>query len=463
MLIIKTIYQFALKIYSCSPIILQNLAISAYGFILYTRRYGKRYRKYLNIYINRDYSSIVKEKARQNKLFLQLLHYTVEYSPFYKEFYKNIDISKIQSVEDIHLLPILTKETLRANLDRIYTISKKKALVSYTGGTTGTPMSVLKRKNDVQRRMAYLDAYKWKYGFINNKMKSARFFGKNIINGNPKNHIYWRQNYISKQRYYSTYYLQEDNLKYYVADLNSFKPDAIDGFVSAIYAIAKYIKEHQITLTFKPKAVFTTAETVLPIHRELIEKVFCCPLSDQYASGEGAPFIKQCILGSYHECLDTGVFEHIKTDSGIKLIVTSFDSFGTPLIRYDIGDDIIETEKINCPCGSVHPVIGRLNGRSTDYLITKSRGKISLVNLSVMISELPKVFKNIQFIQEQECSIKILLAVEKSLYQNEYNELLIKKLQSYLGSDMAFSIEIVDEIKRTNSGKYRMILNKLNQ
>ena len=450
-------------VYRICPVLVQNLAITLYGLILYSQRYGRTYRKYLKIYSSRDNSSLKVERRRQNKAFLRLLNYAITYSPFYKEFYKDIDIAKIKSIEDISILPILKKEVLKSNLDRVYTIQAKSGLKFFTGGTTGKPMMVLKRKVDVQKRLAYLDAYKLKYGFVNNKMRSARFFGKNIIPAISKSHVFWRNNYISRQRYYSTYYLNSDNLSYYVNDLNNYKPEAIDGFVSAIYTVAKFINDHNITLSFTPKAIFTTAETVLPMHRELIEKVFKCPLSDQYASNEGAPFIKQCMFGSYHEEIDTGVFEHIKTPTGIKLIVTSFDSFGTPLIRYDIEDNVIETETKTCQCGSCHPVIGGIDGRSIDYLSSKSRGKISLVNMSVLVSELPSCFENVQFIQEYKNIIRINIVINKISFRDEYSRILIDKMNAYVGEDMEFIIEKVDNIEHSKSGKFQMIINHMEE
>lgn len=446
------------SIYKYSPIFVQNLAISLYGLIIYYQRYGYIYRKYLGYYRERDQSALCEENVLQNQAFLELLHHAVAFSPFYKEFYKNIDLAKIRSIHDISQLPILTKEILKANIDKVYTISANRGLKFFTGGTTGAPMMVLKRREDVQRRMAYLDAYKLRFGFVNNKMRSARFFGKTIIPKSPGNRIFWRNNYISRQRFYSTYYLTPTNLKYYVDNLNLYRPQAIDGFVSAIYEIAKYINEHHIPLTFTPIAIFTTAETVLPLHREEIEKAFKCSLRDQYASNEGAPFITQCACGSYHENIDTGVFEHMPTTNGIKLLVTSFDTFGTPLIRYDIGDYVIETDQKVCACGSSHPLIGGIEGRDTDFLVSTRGGKINAANMSVFVSELPNSVENLQLIQLARDKIIIKIVTNDSFHKNHEN--VIRDLaRSYVGQDMNIVIEEVINIERSVSGKFRLIIN----
>ncbi|MFV0342987.1 MAG: hypothetical protein ACK5JH_08830 [Anaerocolumna sp.] len=448
-------------IYGKSPVFIQNIGITIYGIKIFLERYTGKYKQYYKFYNGRVHKSKKMEEEIQNRKFLKILYYAKENSPFYRDFYKNIDLTKIKTVKDINVLPILSKEILKQNYDRIFTIKKREGLTFYTGGTTGTPISVRKRRIDVQKRMAYLDAYKQNFGFINNRMPSARFFGKNIIPYPPKNSIYWRKNYIAKQRLYSTYYLQDENLIHYIQDLNRFKPVAIDGFPSAIYTVAKYILDHNIELSFKPKAVFTTSETLLPIYRYTIEKAFHCTVSDQYASNEGAPFIIQCEFGGYHEAIDTGVFEHIPTEFGVKLLVTGFDTYGTPLIRYDIGDLIRMADNKTCRCKSKHPLIGGVIGRDSNYLVCKSKGRISLSQLSVIISELPGAINEMQFLQKTRDTIHVKVVLNDLNVQDKIIELIKQKLISYLGEDMYFLIDITKTIERTQSGKFQLIINQM--
>lgn len=449
-------------VYQRCPVWFQNILITLYGLLLFLQRYGRIYRHYLKLYVFRDNSSYRKVRRRQNRELIRLIRYAVEHSQFYRDLYKNIDLTAIRSVDDIGMLPIITKQMLKDNLNQIYTLPKWKGLKFHTGGTTGTPITIVMRRQDMQKRQAYLDAFKIKCGFLPNQMRSARFSGRNIIQEYPVNHIFWRTNYITKQRYYSTYYLTNQNLMYYVDNLNEYQPEALDGFVSAIYTIAKYIDDNHINLKFTPKVIFTTSETVLPIQREMIEKVFRCPLRDQYASNDGAPFITQCRYGVYHENIDTGVFEHSKTPLGMKLIVTSFHSYGTPLIRYDIGDYIMESDKKICECGSCHPVIQAIEGRSSDYICTKQKGNISQTVLSLVASELPECFEQLQLIQEDESRILVKVVMREEVQETSYHQ-LIDKLCSYLGADMEFVINKVDRIDREKSGKSRMIINRMEE
>lgn len=451
------------KIYSKSPIAFQNYFISLYGKKLYKQRYTSTYSEYLKYLKSRDLSDIQKQKEIQNELFLKFLHFAYENSPFYREFYKDVDLSRIKSVDDIGLLPILDKETLRLNINKVHTITSNNGIKSFTGGTSGKSLSVYFTHEDNQKRMAYLDWFKWLHGFEMNKTSSARFNGKNIIPLNQKSKVFWRDNKYMLQRIYSSFYLSPENIEYYVNNLNEYKPTEIDGFCSSMYDIAKFMNDNGIKSEFSPIVIFPTSETILPHHREMLEKVFNAPVRDQYASSEGAPFIIECAHGHMHECLDTGVFEHVHTDNGTKLILTSFTTHGTPLIRYDIEDYIIESDECDCHCEISFPIIKAIDGRAADSLYSAERGNISIANLSNVVKNLPNSVKNIQYIQNTSDHINIKIVVDKNKYIPKHEKAIINEMKFRFGDKMTFSIEKVNEIPRAKSGKYQMIINNLSK
>jgi len=444
------------KVYNRCPIWLQNVLISLYGYKLYRQRYGKVYYDYIEELRNKDYSDLRSAEEYQNAELIKLVNHAVNNSPFYKEFYKGINISEIKTVDDLKLLPILEKETLRQNIEKIYTIKPEEGIKSFTGGTTGKSLMVLYTKDDYQKRMAYLDTFKERLG-VRNGMHRATFSGRQFIPPNQDSKVFWRYNYILKQKLYSTFNLMNNNLPYYVEDLNIFKPEIINGFVSAIYDIAKYIKTNNISLTFNPIAIFTTSETLLPFHREMIEEAFGCPVYDQYASAEGAPFITECKNRELHYNLDTGIIEIV---NNVEMLVTSFTTYGTPLLRYRIGDSIIFKDG-KCACGCCHPLVEKIRGRKVDYLISREKGKVSLSHLADVIKGLPNCIGNMQFIQNNLDEIDIKIVVDKSRYRVEYGELIIDEMVYRFGKKMKFNLIMVDEIPREKSGKYSLIKNNI--
>ena len=453
--------KFLLYLYKIAPIWLQNILISVYG--LYTRYvlYGSKYNNYLKQFAQQNFKDIESLEKYQLKEFKKLLVYAVNNSQFYRKFYQNVNLDSLQNIEDINKLPILSKELLRKNIKDIYTVPERGNFIAKTGGTTGKPLTVVFLKEDAYKRNAFLDNFKSQHGFINLKMKTARFMGRDIIPANQKKKVFWRNNYPLKIRYYSSFYITKENLKYYVDDLNKYKPQGIDGFISSIYEVAKYIKDNKIQLSFKPIAIFPTAETVLPIHRKIINEVFSCPILNQYASNEGAPFITECKSGHLHENITTGVFEHIKTNDGIKLLVTSFNTYGTPLIRYDIGDYIVESKNSHLNSECLEPIISSIEGRSHEFLFAQDMRKINTTALSSLMQDFPNSILNAQFIQDSFQEIHIKLAIDKNAF-NEKNTIQIEKsMQNLFGNEMKLRIDLVEIIEREKSGKYLLIKNGL--
>lgn len=445
------------KIYQKSSVRFQNFIISVYGYKIFKQRYGKIYYEEFDRLIKKDYSNINIEKNIQNNKLHNFVNFAVDNSSFYKHLYKNIDVSNIKTVSDLHKLPIVDKETLRASIEDVYTIDPSKAIESYTGGTTGKSLKVLFTKEDFQKRMAYLDAFKYKIGIKDPfKIKKATFSGRDLIGNQKKKTVFWRYNAAYNQRLYSTFHLTETNLPYYLKDLNSFKPEILNGFVSSIYEVAEYIKRNDIVLQFHLKAIFTTSETLLPHHKSLIEEVFKTKVYNQYASAEGAPFVTQCSEDNLHYNLDTGVIENIVIEGHPQMVVTSFTTHGTPLIRYNIGDAIIFKEG-ECTCGSSHPLVNRIEGRRVDYLESREKGKVSLSHLADVIKGIPNSIIKMQFHQISIDEITLFFVVDKNSYTVAHSNSIIYEMHNRFGKQTKINIEIVEDIPKEKSGKYRLI------
>ncbi len=450
------------KLYFNLPVGLQNVAISIYGCILYLQRYGKAYRKHLEYFKNKDYTNLEKELCNQVEELKRLIIHAKENSKFYNEFYRGLDVESINSVDDIKLLPILDKEVLRSNIDDVYTVGENHSIASFTGGTTGKSLKVRFTKLDMQIRMAYLDAFKAKLGVNPFSSKKATFSGREFKDDSSggKSRIFWRHNWIYRQKLYSTFDLTDENLPFYVDDLNKFKPDVLNGFVSALYVLAKFIDDKRLVIKFRPKAIFTTSETLLPVHRELLERVFGASVYNQYASAEGAPFITQCKSGSLHYNIDTGVIEEHQTPYGNEVLVTSFTSYGTPLVRYKIGDSVKFKDGV-CSCGSSHPLVESIEGRKVDFLYSPSRGNISSSHMSDVIKGMPNCVKGVQFVQNEPDRIIINISVDDSIYTNDMEQEIIESMTFRFGLDVEFEIRKLGEMPREASGKMSLIKNNI--
>lgn len=444
-------------IYDKSPIFFQNLMATVYGYKTKKYRFATEYHSYLEDLRSVYNYSREELECLQFKELMKLLNNTIEKSKFYRNLYQGININSFKTINDLKSLPIVTKEMIRQNIEDIVTIPKKHCIESSTGGTTGKSLTVYFTKEDMQKRMAILDHFKMMHGFENIKMKRATFSGKYIVPPNQQKKVFWRYNGAINQMLYSTMNISDENIPFYIKSLNDFKPAAIDGYISAIYDIANYMERKKMKLDFVPVAIFPTAETVTRQHRELIERIFRCKIRDQYASSEGAPFVWECSNGELHYDITTGVIENINDSE--EILVTSFTTYGTPLIRYKIGDTmVLNKEKNNCSCGINLPIIERIGGRETNYIYLTDGGKISEVATTFNYN--PKGLLKYQIVQESLKHIIIKLAVDSS-FKDEDKLILEKEVKYKFCSDMQVDFEVVKDIPREKNGKYRLVVNNV--
>lgn len=448
------------KLYDHSPIFFQNIMCSVKGYQQQNERYGEAYWKYREYFKQFDQLSLEEQEKVQIDKLRELLIYATEHSKFYAKLYAGIDIHEIDTIEDLRKLPIVDKELLRQNIDDVMTIPEKGAVIGHTGGTTGKSLVVRFSKDDSNQRMAMLDNFKARVGFENLKMRRATFNGKHIVPPGQKRKVFWRYNSACKQMIYSSFHLTEDNMGAYVQSLNKFKPEALDGFFTSMCDLAGYIERHNITIEFQPVAIFPTSETLTPSGRELLERVFGCKVYDQYASSEGAPFVTECSNQVLHMELASGVIEHID-ENDTEVLVTSFTSHGTPLIRYRIGDRMAFPSAKRCNCGLCGPIVDEIQGRRLDFLYTPNGAKINAGNVANLLKNIPNAVIRAQFIQDKFDEVMVLLEVEKGVYNEEHEKMLRDEFIHKFGKDMKVKIKIVEEIPREKSGKFRMIKNNV--
>ena len=447
-----------MTIYYKSPIFMQNILTSVRGYQYKRQRNGKYYQKYMNFYNKFDVTNEDNVQEYQMRELKKLLQFTVNHSPLYRDLYKGINIQQIQTPFDLKKLPILEKEMVRNHVEKMYTIKEKDAVVSHTSGTTGTPIKFLHTYEGIQKRNAILDDFKRQHGFINGQMKKASFNSSEIVAANQQKKIFWRDNVSMKQRLYSSFHCSAKNIPYYIENLNEYKPDSLDGYPSVLYEIARYMNKNEISLDFQPLAIFPTAETLHPYYREEIERAFKSKVFNQYASSEGAPFVVECSEGNLHYHMLSGVIEQGEDN---EMLITSFMNNGTPLIRYRIGDKIIFAEREEkCACGSAFPVVQSLEGRTTDYIESEAKGKITAVFLSLISEEFKNTIVNMQYVQNRLNHV-IVNIVPDSSYNEKINHIILQKLIYTFGEDMEIELRKVPEIKKDKSGKFKFVINHL--
>lgn len=437
-----------LNVYYKSPIMLQHLLTSLYGYKLKRDRYNYLYRDYLNQYINYRISP-------EQELLKLLNHLSMNI-----ETYKEINIDSNNLYDTFMSLPFTSKDDLRNELsDRSFLQGILRQ--NRTSGTTGKNLIVHNSEYDRAKRMAYLDYIKLLHG-VKPFSKRASFTGNEISQQN-NNNVIWRYNFPINQVLYATYQFNHLNMKNVFDNLKKQQPVSLDGYPSAIHMIAKYIIQNNEEVLWDVKAVFPTAEVLAPHVKRDIEAALNTTVVDQYASSEGAPFIYTDIEGKYTIGHETGIFEFFKVEGSIyEIVVTSFLNYATPIIRYKIGDQAeIKSEKSYLNSYTDDFQIERIIGRKSDYLMGSNHNKITDVNISWIIDGFEEKVIQFQLIQKNINKFVMNMVVEDDFDKEKDVKELTERLNRKMGHGNEYDFIFMTDIPRQKNGKIRFIINEM--
>jgi phenylacetate-CoA ligase len=432
------------RVYPWVPAWAQDALVTAYGVKLLLIRRGLTYWRMRAHY--RDSLRWTRDELERHQLvrLRDFLRSVRAESPYYRDLLSERDVD-VRSVDELGRLPVLTKDTLRTEGHRIRTI--RRGVEVHTGGTTGTPLAVLFRRGDIEERMAALDAWRETHG-VGSWSRRATFSGRIVVPLDLKpGEAVARTNLVLRQRLYSTFHLSPPHLDTYVADLERFRPTFVDGFPSAVASVAAHVRATTGHLQWRPRVVFTTSENLYDAQRRLIHDAFRCEARTQYASAEGAPFVTECTHGRLHYDLRTGVIE--QGDGSI--LVTSFTTLGTPLVRYRIGDQM-DMSPGTCTCGNQNPVIQSIVGREQEYIVSPTRGVVA-VGLIDIFKRIPPVVRQAQVVQEREGELTLRLVRDGERFSAEHEATLRSALSERVGGEMAVRLEYADWIAPEANGK----------
>ena len=452
------------KIYNKLPYFLKVVALNLKSYANYRKRFTGNYASYLSNYIKLWTADIDTVLEYQKTELINLLEESYQYSKWYRKKMNAFNITsediKKEPFEVLKKMPVLLKTERKKYVDDIINTNPARTVIGidYTSGTSGSPTKNYLDKESIEKSFALWKRFHYSIG-IKDKIKQIRFSGNQIVNVKRNKAPFWIYNFIEKQLFMSTYHLNNKNMKSYVKKLNKFKPKLLDGYPSAVYNLAKYINTNNISLDFKPVAICVTAETLYDYQREEIEKAFKCKVYNQYASSEGSPFITECKNGNLHLNLDSGIFELLNNDNKpakqgeiAKLVVTSFRNLKTPLIRYDIGDNVLlPLNEKKCNCGCNMPVIEKIVGREDDLLLSKNGTLVGMMAYKVF--KYAKNIKQGQIIQQSPDDVILNIEIEEN-FTTKDKLFIINKTKESLGQTINVTVNIVDKIPLGSNGKF---------
>ncbi len=406
-------------------------------------------------------------KRDQEKQLRHMISYCYENVPYYRSLFKGLGLlpKNIQTIEDLEKLPILTKDTIKANWEdfKPVNLSSMKYYTHATGGSTGTPLQYRLSKQD--RFLSGALLYRgWGYGGFELGDKMV-FLGGSSIGGGASSILVTKAHEITRNlKKLSSFDMGEAEMRYYAEVLNRFQPKFIRGYASSIHFYAQWLEENGIEVP-KPLAVFTTAEKLFPNMRETIGRVFECEVFDGYGLNDGGVGAYECPEHSgLHIDTERSVMEVVdshgcQVDAGQgEVLATSLYNYAMPFIRYVTGDEVSVTDEA-CECGRGYKLLEDVIGRTVDVLVTPEGKSVHGWFFLYIFWEHCQGIKEYQVVQKSAEEIQIKLVIDE-----DFNEGQLKIIQQIIQSKSAswdVQFEFVDEIERTGAGKYKFIVNEM--
>lgn len=446
---------------------MQNILVSAYGLQWKQRRFGGVFPESYKAAKERE-NFTTDQWQQYNEVQLQkLLLHAFEHVPFYKESFAANDftaetIKKI-TPQTIHQLPILSKELLRKHGTTTLLADNKEKHGEFfaSSGSTGTPTQILFSHAMHQRWMAIFEARVRNWAGVNSFEPRGMIGGRRVLAYAANKPPFYRYNYFEKQVYFSAYHISKQNATDYLHGMQKHHVHYMTGYAMSNFFLARFFKELNIEAP-QLKAVITSSEKLTDEMRQTFADVYHCKTFDGWSGVEACGLITECEHGSLHISPDAGLLEvlddnmqPVAANTVGTVYCTGFLNYDQPLIRYNIGDKIILSNK-QCSCGRHMPVVREILGRVEDVIVGKDGRQ--MVRFHSVFNSLHSI-KQAQVIQETTGSILVKIVADGKADATE-KETIKQCIISQLG-DMQIIIEEVPTIPLNSNGKFQAVVSKL--
>lgn len=401
--------------------------------------------------------SVERLEHYRNKKIHSLINHAYHNVPYYRRLLidSGIGPDDIRRVEDLAAIPFLTRDLLRDNFTGL-TDNQGTYRATITGsssGTTGTPVRYI---HDQQCESAGIAAA---YALFH---LSGYTLGKKRLHiwGNPSSVSRWGRpgsrlkRIITNQKNYPAFLLNDPgNYDDLLSLIRNYRPEFIDGYASSIGSFACWLTKNDIRLK-GINAVFTTAENLIPLHRDAIERAIG-PVSDLYGTGEiNGIAIQPVNSGKYYILGSHVIVEQVDFNGYLEIVVTDLDSRLMPLIRYKPGD---ASDRIQSPLqGDSLPFewFTRLEGRTIDFIKLTSGKVIHPVNLlgGTFLRKFPAIKRHKVVWDGRRLEFQVELAGAIDI--NALNAAISETLQEY---DVSFIVAVKETLAPQAGGKYRYV------
>lgn len=367
--------------------------------------------------------------------------YAYENTSYYKKLFDEVkfDPYKFENESQLDVVPLLTKNDIISNYEEFISKENINYYISSTGGSTGKPLKIYLEKDSIYKEKAFIYNHWSKLGYDYKTSKIVTFRGLEF-NGKIK-----KYNPLYNEIIFNPFIMNDNNIIKYKKIIERYNPEFIHGYQSAIYNLCKLLDSKNEKLSVNIKGVFFISETVDEDKKQFIEKFLGCKSLAFYGHTERAVFGEE-YNDDYSFNMLYGYTENINIDNQDRIVCTGFLNRKMPLIRY-LTDDVIEIEN------NKRHIVGH---KDKEILIGKNGEMLSITILNLNTEAFEKI-RIYQFEQIEPGKVTFKIVQDQKLEESDIKKIK-KVLDSKINNILDYKIEIVDNIKLSNRGKYSKVI-----
>ena len=408
------------------------------------------------------------QELRLEKLRKLLVH-AQDSVPFYAKRFAEagFDPRRMTSVEDFKVLPLLSKQEIRQNLESMLWKDCPGGLHRYnTGGSSGEPLVFyFDRRRQAYDAAARALTHQW-WG-IDIGDRELYLWGSPLEMKKQDRVKEWRDAMVN-ELLISAFELSADKIPDVVSQFRQFRPKCVFGYPSTVALFCQLAREQGYDLSnLGVKVVFSTAEVLYAHQKEVISTFFGqVPVVDSYGSREGGFINHQCEAGTYHNLDPNYILEFIRDDGRPaetgqdgEIVITHLDAWGMPFIRYRTGD-VAKPGKGHCSCGRTWSTMDEIRGRTTDFVVTPDGRWQHALSVIYVVRDIEGV-DAFKIIQEDLDHVRVLLKTHPEIFPETGRTRIVSGIKKRMGQQVKVDVESVDSIPRDASGKFRYVVSKV--
>ena len=409
-----------------------------------------------------EFAPAAEKDAAVNERLEAMLLRAASTVPYYSRVLKKAGVVEggCVRIENFANIPFLTKEIVRREGENLYSRGHE-ARHSYensSGGSTGEPVTFIQDRECWGRH--------WTTKFVFNEWIGVRPGDRELmVWGSPRD---IRQGTGARSERLKKWFfnvrlldccrMNEERMAEHVSRWHEFRPALVWAFADPIYQLGRYIEARGLRVV-APRAIANTAGPLPDETRAFVERMFACPVYNQYGAREVGPIACECAEKHGLHILENNVKVEVVDAAGQpvgageqgEVVVTGLTNGSGPMIRYRIGDTAIPSDR-RCACGRSFAMLESVTGRTVNHFRTRDG---ALVNAFCFI----KLFYYrpwVRAFQVRQKSYDLVVAYVLKTAEPPPGELdeMRAKARDAMGEGCELRFEFVDDLPPSPSGKY---------